>query len=131
MREAPSGRIYVIEKLRHLDSLLVGTRSWWCVEPTATPGQLCALYLKKQGIALLFRFLAFARAPEPFCRLHGMETGDIEILARAPVPVSAEALRKHPTLKSLPAIRRSFQRRSFRLDEPYLAALSESLGWVP
>jgi len=62
MREAPSGRIYVIEKLRHLDSLLVGTRSWWCVEPTATPGQLCALYLKKQGIALLFRFLAFARA---------------------------------------------------------------------
>ena len=52
-----------------------------------------------------------------------METGEIEILGKLPVPLSYGEIRAHRVLKNLPAVRRSFQSRSFRLDQPYYASV--------
>lgn len=124
-------RIYVVGSLRHLDSLAVGSRSWWCVEHRATPGELGVIYIKGKGVALLFRYVGLAERQEFLCKDHGLATGNVEILARIDRPIHAKAMREHPVLSKLPALARSFQRRSFHLEEPFLSLITGMLGWVP
>lgn len=123
---APEAHIYVIGAPLHLESAGVGARTWWCVERTAAVGEIGALYIKGgHGFRFLFRLLAFSGRAEFHCREHGLATGEVEILAALKTPISSQDLRQHPTLRRLPAIRRSFQRRSFRLEQPFLGALTE------
>jgi hypothetical protein len=89
------------------------------------------MYVIKRGFALLFRYLGTATIPEAFCRMHEMSTGEIEILGRREVPFSRHEMCTHRALKWMPAVRRSFQRRSFRLDEPYLTEVGKLFGWSP
>lgn len=127
----PPGRIYVVQSLGHLKDLVPGTKSWWCVEQSALPGEICAMYIKSKGIALLFRYQGTAIKHEIFCRMHEMATGEIEILGKRTEPFSAQDMREHRALKTLPALMRSFQSRSFRLDEPYLTEVEKLFGWMP
>jgi hypothetical protein len=127
----PEARIYVIKTLRHLEGLEVGTRSWWCVERNAQPGEIGVLYLIRKGMTLLFRVVSTPEEREYYCRGYGLATGEIEILAWASKPIHASVLRSDPVLKELPALRRSFQRRSFRLDQPFLTALTDLMGLTP
>jgi hypothetical protein len=119
----PLGRIYVVASLGHLRGEPVGARTWWCVEPGAEPDEISVMYVIRRGFALLFRYIGPAEQREGFCALHGMETGEIEILGKLPVPLSYGEIRAHRVLKNLPAVRRSFQSRSFRLDQPYYASV--------
>lgn len=129
--KAPAAHIYVIGGLRHLETMPVGATSWWCVEKTAKPGEFGVLYIKSKGMALLFRLIGLSKEQHLFCRDFGLVTGDVEILARVDTPIHASVLRAHPVLKRLPALGRSFQRKSFRLDEPFLTSLAELLGREP
>ena len=124
-------RIYVVGSLRHLDSLAAGSRSWWCVEHKAEKGELGVIYIKGKGLVLLFRYLELAEKQEFLCKDHGLATGNIEILARIDHPIHAKVMREHPVLSKLPALARSFQRKSFHLDEPFLSLITGMLGWVP
>jgi hypothetical protein len=121
----PAAHIYVTANPRHLEQLAIGAHSWWCVERSAAVGEIGAVYVTGgKGFRFLFRLLGFAVAPEFLCQEHGLATGNIEIIARLETPISAQDLRSHAVLRSLPALRRSFQRRSFHLDEPFLEKLT-------
>lgn len=121
-RKAP-GRIYVVRDLRHLKNLAPGDVSWWCVEQSADPGEICVMYVKTKGFALMLRYIGPAKKCETFCQFNGMATGQVEIIAKRAEPFTFQKMREHRVLRSLPAIRRSFQRRSFPLDEPFLDAI--------
>ncbi len=127
----PPARIYVVKTLRHLEKLELGALSWWCVERSARPGELGVVYVIRKGITLLFRVEGVAEVQQRYCRGYGLGTGKIEILAKTIPPIPAAKLREHPVLKRLPALGRSFQRKSFRLDEPYLGALTNLMDWSP
>lgn len=134
MRPAPPlARIYVTDSLRHVQSLPVGARTWWCTDHAAKPDELGVLYVKGQrkggGISVLFRYVGPADRQESHCRMYRLATGSIEILARLEEPVSAAALKERPVLRGLPALRNGFHRNSFRLDEPYLKAMKRLFGW--
>lgn len=124
MPAPPDARIYVISKPYHLEGLAAGTRTWWCIERNAVVGELAAVYVTGgQGFRFLFRVLGFAPASEYLCTAHGLMTGEVEIVVNRESPIPAQTLREHPVLRRLPALRRSFQRRSFRLEEPFLGEL--------
>jgi len=119
----PGAHIYVTAKPRHLDGLTVGAKTWWCVERSASVGELGAVYVTGgHGFRFLFKLLTFVPS-EYLCQEHGLGTGSVEIVASLASPVSMQILRSHPVLRQLPAMRRSFQRRSFKLEEPFLGAL--------
>ena len=122
-KKAPPAHIYVSTNLRHLATALVGVRTWWCVEKNTPPGELGVLYINQQGIHLVFRVIGRAPRQEFICFDHGLIAADIEIVARAVTPISAQTMREHAVLRKLPALVRSFQRKSFRLDEPFFSEI--------
>lgn len=122
-------RIYVIGALKHLESVTVGERSWWCIEKSAVEGEIGVLYIKGQGMALVFRLIAHA-TPQTLCKDFGLSTGEIEVLAKIAKPIHASVLRAHPVLRRLPALARSFQSKSFRLEEPFTTTLTGLLGYT-
>lgn len=123
MPDPVAAHIYVTAKPRHLDGLEAGARTWWCIERSAPIGELGVVYVTgRQGFRFLFKFIGFSTT-EYLCQEHGLATGEVEIIASLETPISAQTLRDHSVLRRLPALRRSFQRRSFRLEEPFLGEL--------
>lgn len=126
--KTPSARIYVIESLRHLAELKVGDQSWWCLEKGAEVGELGAVYVKSKGFKLAFEFLGWSDSAQMLCSNYGLKAGDIRVLTVSTDFIPANKLREHVILRSLPALRRSFQRKSFRLEDPFLKPLLDILS---
>jgi hypothetical protein len=131
VKDKPKGRIYVIANRGHLRSLKAGERSWWCIERGAEVGEIGAVYVIRTGLSILFRYEGPAQQSEQFCNTHNMQTGNILILAVRDIPFTFMELKDHRVLSALPALRRSFQSRSFRLDEPFLSAVCALFSYPP
>lgn len=111
-------RLYVVDRLRHLEDVQAGDLSYWCVESGGQVGDLGVIYLKGEGVTLVFEVL---EQPEPdresFCHYYGMIEAKMRVTDRFARPLTVSMMRSNRILKSLPALRRNFQRRSFRIDK--------------
>lgn len=116
-------RLYVVNNLRHLRDAAAGDLTWWCVEARTVPGERAAIYLTGHGVALLFSVQATQGDQERFCTLFGMRTASIRVDKLIDPPIAAREMRAHPILSRMPALRRSFQKRSFLLEPRFLDAL--------
>lgn len=122
-----SARIYVVGNPRHLDTAVEGSRTWWCIERSSVAGEIAAVYVKQKGFRFLFRVVDPCASSQVLCKDHALGTGEVEILRNRPKPLSTQDLRAHRILRGLPALKRSFQRKSFRLEEPFLSALLDAM----
>lgn len=120
------GIFYVASDVKHLPSITIGERTWWCVAKASETGDIGVIYQKKTGIRFVFKFLEFEEDNE-FCKTFSMSTGHIEMLSIIDPPITFPQLRSS-AFRSLKAVRRSFQSRWFDIEETYLPALLEFLS---
>lgn len=121
----PRGRLYVVDKLRHLAKAAAGDRTWCCVEQAAEVGERGAVYRKRHGVVLLFTIEERDGVDPKFCSSYQMAAAEIRVDAVFDPPLTSKVMRGHSVLKRLPAVRSSFQRRSFRLDTEFTEALED------
>jgi hypothetical protein len=90
-------------------------KSWWCAAKDASPGDALVMYQAGIGIIRIERIESVPTHRETRCSQVNLMTVDTRLVSTLKQPITAKELRSDPALRSLSAVRRSFQGTCFRV----------------